>query len=113
MMTKLFQNLISLSLLFFIAGCKEEYYPKVRSSEQSVLVVEGVINSGTGTTTFRLSRSFRLDDSAHVQPEVAAQVNVEGKGGTRFRLYDNYGTGFYSADQLMLEASEQYRLFIK
>ena len=113
MTNKLFQNLIGLFLLFLLAACKEEYYPKVKSSEQSALVVEGVLNSGSGPTTIKLSRTFKLDDTARLKPETAAQVRVEEKDGAAFPLYDVSGTGNYSADQLALDPATQYRLYIK
>ncbi|HUQ97708.1 MAG TPA: DUF4249 domain-containing protein [Chitinophagaceae bacterium] len=109
---KLFQNLIGLFLLCFVAGCKEEYYPKVKSGNQSILVVEGVLNSGEGPTTITLSRTLRLEDSLRLLPVNNAQVSVESKSGSVVPLYDFSGNGRYMADQLNLNAADEYRLQI-
>jgi hypothetical protein len=108
---KLFQTSILLGLLF-LAACKEEYDPKVKSAEQSLLVVEGVLNSGPGPTNIRLTRTFKLDDSALLRPELGAQLTVEGRSGIEFPLYDMNGNGNYSSDQLFLDPTEEYRLRI-
>jgi hypothetical protein len=107
---KLFQ--ISILLCLFLAGCKEEYDPKVKSSEQSVLVVEGVLNSGGGATNIRLTRTYKLDDSAMLRPEIGAQLTVESKNGMQFPLYDIAGNGNYQIDQLALNRGDEYRLQI-
>jgi hypothetical protein len=107
---KLFQ--IAILLCLCLAGCKEEYDPKVKSSEQSVLVVEGVLNSGGSATNIRLTRTYKLDDSAMLRPEIGAQLIVESKNGTQFPLYDMAGNGNYQIDQLALNPSDEYRLRI-
>jgi hypothetical protein len=107
---KLFQ--ISILLFLIVAGCREEYEPKVKSSEQSILVVEGVLNTGNGPTNIRLSRTYTLDDSAKLRPELGAQLSVESKNGTVFPLFDMAGNGTYSIDQLEVNPTEEYRLRI-
>lgn len=109
---KLFQNLILLSLLFLVVSCKEEYIPKVKSTEQSVLVVEGILNNGNGPTIIRLTRTYKLDDSAVLRPETGAQVSVEGNNGAAFYLFDGRGDGSYFSEQLPFDPAEQYRLHI-
>src|SRR5215204_1160257 len=107
-------KLFKISILFIAlgTGCKEEYFPQVKSTEQSVLVVEGILNSGEGPTNIKLTRTFKLDDSAALRPEIGAQLIVEGKTGATFPLYDQMGDGVYSAQQLPLDAAEMYRLRI-
>lgn len=100
-------------LLVLFAGCKEEYYPEVKSAEQSVLVVEGILNSGQGPTSVKLTRTFKLDDSAQLRPEIGAQLTVEGKNGAAFSLVDMNGNGIYVSDQLSFDPAEQYRLHIR
>lgn len=107
---RLFQNLIVLFFICVLASCKEEYYPKVNSSTQSVLVVEGVINSGNGPTTIKLTRTTKLDDSVKVRPELGAQLSVEGENGASFSLADGSANGSYSIAQLQLDPAEKYRL---
>jgi hypothetical protein len=102
---------IVITLFLFLTGCKEEYEPKVISSEQSVLVVEGLLNT-EGATNIRLTRTYKLDDSAMLRPEVGAQLTVESKNGMQFPLYDMAGNGNYVIDQLLLNPTEEYRLHI-
>lgn len=109
---KLFQNPILLFCICLAASCKQEYYPKVKSSEKSVLVVEGALNTGDGPTTVRLTRTFKLDDTAQVQAESGAQLTVEDANGIIAALYD-YGNGQYTTGQLNLNAAEKYRLHIQ
>ena len=109
---KLFQNLILFFLASSIAACKEEYYPKVKSGEQSVLVVEGILNSGNGPTTIKLTRTVKLNDTIKVRPETGAQLAVEGENGQWFLLADTADAGNYSTAQLTLNPSEKYRIAI-
>jgi hypothetical protein len=107
---KLFK--IPILLIVLLASCREEYYPKVKSAEQSLLVVEGLLNSGPGATNIKLTRTFNLNDTASLQPEIGARVVVESQGGTSFTLDDRFGDGNYYNDYLPLDPAEQYRLHI-
>ena len=101
-----------LTLLVLIAvGCKDPYGPPARSINQSYLVVEGYLN-GNGPTSIRLSRTFKLDDSARVQPELSASVNLQSKGGALFGFVP-MGNGEYRSAQLPMQVNEEYRLYIK
>ena len=60
-------------------ACREEYEPPITSSADSNLVVEAVLNTGAGPTTVRLSRTFKLDDTARLRGELNALVVVEGR----------------------------------
>ena len=109
-MRKLFFYLV---ILPFVAGlaCRDPYNPTIISSPNSYLVVEGALNAGTGPTRVRLSRTFKLDDSARLQGELNAQVLVEGKDNiTRQLVMD--GDGFYSSPGLNLSIGQEYRLRI-
>ncbi len=108
---KLFQIPILLFCICCISSCKEEYHPKVHSSEQSVLVVEGVLNPN-GNSTIRLTRSFKLDDTARLKPETGARVQVESINGAAFPLFESFGNGNYNADQVPFNPAETYRLHI-
>src|SRR5262245_3669898 len=92
-------------------ACREPYEPNIISSSDSYLVVEGVLNAGSGPTDIRLSRTFKLDDTARFQTENNALVVVEGKDNTSRQLPMN-GDGIYSSPNLGLVLDQEYRLVI-
>jgi len=99
-----------ISMLFF-TQCKQEYDPHIEAKTTGLLVVEGFINSGQGSTTIRLSRSSDLEDTT-LKPEDGAQLNVEGDDGSNFLLFNN-GNGEYNVSQLTLYNGVKYRLYIR
>ncbi len=98
-------------MIIRFCSCKEIYDPHIESKVTGLLVVEGFINSGQGTTTIRLSRSSDLENTTF-NPESGAQVNVEGEDGSSFLLSDS-GNGEYSNAQIALNAGAKYRLHIR
>jgi hypothetical protein len=98
--------------VMILAGCKEIYKPDIISAPVSYLVVEGVLNAGGGPTTIRLTRTFKLDDSARLRGERNAQVSVEGKDNIS-RPLSMTGDGVYTSPDLNLAFNEEYRLRIK
>ena len=92
-------------------ACRDPYKPAIVSSSESYLVVEGVLNAGSGPTDIRLSRTFKLDDTAHFQTEDNAYVAVEGKDNITRQLVMN-GGGIYSSPNLGLVLGQEYRLHI-
>src|SRR5215218_3096064 len=107
---KLLQNPIWLVLICTVFSCKEEYYPEVKPGEESVLVVEGILNSGDGQSRIKLTRTVNLYDSVILRPELGARLSVEGKDGAIFSLTDSAGDGNYSAANHPLNPAETYRL---
>lgn len=102
-----------LGSLVVITGfeCREEYVPAIVSSADSNLVVEAVLNAGAGPTSIRLSRTFKLDDTARLRGELNAVVVVEGKDNTT-RLLNMTGDGIYTSSNLNLVLNTEYRLKI-
>jgi Domain of unknown function (DUF4249) len=102
-----------LGCLVIIAGfaCREEYEPAIVSSADSNLVVEAVLNAGAGVTSIRLSRTFKLDDTARLRGELNAVVVVEGKDNST-RLLSMTGDGIYTSPDLNLVLNTEYRLKI-
>lgn len=94
-----------------VAACKQEYPLPKNTSDLSLLVVEGLLNSGPGGTMVRLSRTFNPTDIATVVPELQAQVTVEGDNNTTFSLTGN-AQGQYTHSQLNLNTNAKYRLRI-
>ena len=104
------RKIIILSIIFLVA-CKKPYNPPATSSSQSYLVVEGVINSGTDSTSFKLSRTVNLTDNG-VKPETGAILTVESDQNGSYPLIETVA-GNYVAAALNLDNSRMYRLRIK
>lgn len=105
-------NSFCILLVVFIGfACKEPYEPTIISSSESYLVVEGTLNAGAGATTIRLTRTFKLDDTASLRAELNANVMVEGKDNTTRPLVMS-GDGFYTNSNLNLTFNQEYRLRI-
>lgn len=100
-----------ISLILIAVSCREHFEAPGGGPDNSYLVVEGVINSGTGSTTIRLSRTVPLADSSRLRPEQNASVRVEGDNNTFAQLYET-GPGIYTNDQLVLNDNIKYRLHI-
>ncbi|MFI5160884.1 MAG: DUF4249 domain-containing protein [Sphingobacteriales bacterium] len=93
-------------------GCKKPYAPSIISSNNSYLVVEGVINSGTDSTYIKLTRTVKLSNSAAPAPELGAIVTVEGDNNNSYPISEA-GNGIYSSAALNLTIGANYRLRIK
>jgi len=102
--------LIVVVLILALNSCRESYDPEIVSSQSSMLVVEGNLNAG-GVTTIRLTKTFKLDDTAKLVTENNAQLTVEGKDNTIQNLVRTTN-GNYSASLNLLIGSE-YRVRIK
>jgi hypothetical protein len=99
-------------LLVMLVGCKDRYDLELKPSDKSLLVVEGVLNTGQGPTTIRLTQSVNLKDPAQIKPVLQAAVSVESANGTVYPLAES-GNGNYTNNQLPLTIGEEYRLRIK
>jgi hypothetical protein len=99
-------------ILLMAMACKQEYPLPKETQNLNLLVVEGLLNSGTGPTVIRLSRTFDPTRVGVVIPELRAQVTVEGENNTTFPLTGNT-RGEYINNQLNLNSNVKYRLRIK
>lgn len=107
------KKIFAFSLLLLVAACREKYLPQLNEPTTGYLVVEGFINSGTGPTSIALTRSTKLANPASVPKETHALVWVEGKTNRAgLRLFET-SPGIYTNPQLSLNATDQYRLYIK
>lgn len=104
---------IFLYILLFTAAvsCREKYILPDTGPARGYLVVDGVINSGVGPTTIRISRTQALIDSNALRYERSAMVRVEGEDNSNFLLYEQEN-GVYRSDQLSLNPAIKYRLHI-
>lgn len=98
-------------LVLFLFCCKKPYNPPVVTSTNSYLVVEGVINSGSDSTSIKLSKTVNLNAQVTLNPLTGATVTVESNQNGKWALTgDNKGN--YVSAGLNLPVSGQYRLRI-
>jgi hypothetical protein len=110
-MRKIYSVLLVM-ILYAAFGCREKYTIEPRSSDLSVLVVEGTLINGTQPTTIKLSKSTSFNRPSAIVPVTQAQVTVESNGGGVMSLTENPSTGNYIGT-LSLDATKEYRLHIK
>jgi Domain of unknown function (DUF4249) len=94
-----------------LLNCKEVYNPPSVKNNPFLLVVDGIIFSGTDSSKITLSRTKSLTDTAPQIKEKNAQVSVMGKSGVEYP-FTELGNGQYAIDHLLLDTSQQYQLKI-
>jgi hypothetical protein len=110
-MTK-FRVALCLFVLFLFC-CRKPYNPSVKSSVDSFLVIEGVINSGTDSTIIKISKTVKLNnDSTSSNPLLGATVTVESNQNGTWSLFDLKNDGHYASAPLNLPPTLSYRLRI-
>lgn len=94
-------------------GCRQTYLPPVIQTNPNLLVVDGIINAGTGSTTsITLSRTQKIGDSLGAYtPELQAQLTILGSAGDTYPLTEQ-GNGSYTSAPLSLTPGEKYQLKI-
>jgi len=103
---------IVLVYLFAIGfSCKKPYNPTIVSSDQSYLVVDGVINSGADSTIVYLSRTVKLNIKSFRNPEQGAVLKVESDKNDVYTLQETI-PGKYVATNLNLPTDRKYRIHI-
>jgi hypothetical protein len=93
-------------------GCKKPYAPVAIVSNNSYLVVEGLINSGTDSTYIKMTRTTPLSSANTPTPELNATVTIEGDNNTTYPLQET-GNGMYVSATLGLTTTAKYRLRIQ
>jgi len=99
-------------MVITVCTCRKPYAPPAITGNGSHLVVEGVINSGTDSTTITLSRTVNLASKTTVNPVLNAQVAVVSDQNVVFPLTETANGNYVSAG-LNLDVTRQYRLSIK
>lgn len=103
--------MLLLAIAIVAISCRKPYDPPAISSPKGYLVVEGVINAGSDSTIFKLSRTVNLDSLTN-NPELHATVTVLGNDKSSYALTE-MGNGKYACPGLNLDNSKQYCLNIK
>jgi len=98
MMKMKMMNRITCIIILFIAavGCRQDYNPKPIATATNYLVVEGLINTGTDSTTIKLSRTVPLTSKTGTAPELGATVTITSSTGSAYPCIET-GKGFYKA----------------
>jgi hypothetical protein len=102
-------------LLFFLivlTTCRKPYNPPAITGKGSFLVVEGIVNSGTDSTTITLSRTVNVSSDTVRNPVLNAHVAVISDQNVVFPLTETTN-GNYVAAGLNLDVTGRYRLSIK
>ena len=99
-------------LVFTLLCCKKPYNPPPTSTNNSYLVVEGVINLSVDSTVIKLSRTVKINDSVAYKPVLGATVSVEGEKEFDSRLDDIHNNGHYFTYAINLPTTQRYRLKI-
>jgi hypothetical protein len=100
---------ILLFVILLAIGCTKPYNPKVISSPNSYLVVEGVINTND-VTTIKVSRTVNLSNSVTTNP-VQASLVVECDNGSAYGL-NEVTEGVYQLAGVTLDNTRKFRLRI-
>ncbi len=115
MIKRFFIAVITGLALLLNIHCKQAYVPPASSANTNTLVVEGVINTGSGPTTIKLSRTVKLTDTLSDVPELNAQITVESDAnpnGTPVLALADSGAGKYIGSAAGLSPVNNYRLRI-
>jgi Domain of unknown function (DUF4249) len=99
-------------LSVMLCCCRKPYNPPAITAPASYLVVEGVINAGSDSTTIKLSKTVPLSSTSTYNPVIGATVAVESSQNNSWPLIGD-GKGNYVSAGLNLSASLQYRLSIQ
>jgi len=102
------------SLILAAPGCKQTYTAPAQKTNINLLVVDGMLNSRAGnTSTFRLSRTQKIGDSAGAfTPELQAKLTILGNAGDTYPIPEQ-GNGVYMTAQLSLNPAEKFQLQIQ
>jgi hypothetical protein len=105
------RKLVYCCLTILLLCCKEKYDAPVNAPKTGYLVIEGYV-SASGPAELQISRTIPLDDTAKLINETLAQVRLQGRDNTTFNFNEN-GGGKYTINNIVLNTSQQYRLYIK
>jgi hypothetical protein len=102
----------SLTLCVLMVSCLDPYQPPVTDEEVNFLVIDGFVNTSTGTVDVTLSRALVLWKVATPEPEIGAQVILEESGGNSYTLAE-LPQGKYTLASPAIVAEQEYRLYIR
>ncbi|MFD0748602.1 DUF4249 domain-containing protein [Mucilaginibacter calamicampi] len=107
-----FVSAVVFTVAAMLYSCKEKYFPELKEANINYLVVEGLINTGTDSTIYTLTRTYKLDGKAVTAPERNALVQVESNGGEVYQLSALLKPGRYGRPSFGADPTKKYRLRI-
>jgi len=96
---------------FFILSCTKPYNPKVITSANNYLVVEGTINTGGDSTMIKLSRTVNINAGTTTNTVTDATVAIQDDQNQSYSL-QSLNNGYYTSPVLNLASTHKYRLSI-
>ena len=96
-------------LLVALGSCVDPYRPPEIAAPNTYLVVEGSLNSGTGSSTIKLSRTQNLANFSKPTPEQKATIRVEG---TAYSFVES-AKGTYTLALATLPIGNKFQVRIK
>ena len=93
-MNKLFIIIIGGLLL---GSCKDPYNIPLKDTDQSMLVVEGVLVLGADSTTISLSKSIKVNENAVYKAVPGAKLTVENKKWQQYCSHRNFRRPLYQS----------------
>lgn len=101
-----------LVVVMFIFGCVRPFSPPEVNSQQSYLVVDGFLNTGSDTSVFLLSRTQNINQNDNPLIESGATVIVEKESGET-SSFTEITNGKYILPPAQFDPARKYRLKIK
>lgn len=105
-------NFAACLMLMITGSCVEPYDPPVENKDVRFLVVDAFLNSGDGSITANLFRTFPVYSTEPAPPETKAIVMLEDDQGFSATLTET-GNGAYDLDGLSVNTGKKYRLHIR
>lgn len=99
--------------LMLLGGCIEPYPLPNSSPEKSFLVVDGFLNSETGTIQIRITRTKAVNDAGSIEGEANALIHLEGSDNTSIVIPKSDETGNYELNGLNIDPTNVYRIKIR
>ncbi|MES2376199.1 MAG: DUF4249 domain-containing protein [Bacteroidota bacterium] len=98
--------------IIVVFGCRKAFNPVIDTADVNILVVEGMVNTGTDSTIIKLSRTVPIGNKTTVSSETKAVVTIETAQATILTLTEN-ARGIYVAPPKTLDNTKQYRVRIR
>jgi hypothetical protein len=96
-MKKKFHIALIIGLVVLInLQCRKPYALPDSEENPNILVVEGIVNTGSDSTIIRLSRTVKLNDTTSSLPELQATVSLVEPSGAVFSAFGEKGNGYYA-----------------